>query len=119
MQMSTCQLCGKIFASTGPKVCASCSKRLDRVYEKAREYLRDNPQMELDARDLAEAIQENLHDLEILISQGRFEREASDPAERQRKRLLEELQKSLSTSSSGRAGGTSRSTYGRDRHGKE
>ena len=54
MEMHTCQVCNKLFASSGPRICAACMKRLDKVYERAREYLRDHADAELNASSLAE-----------------------------------------------------------------
>ena len=120
MEMHTCQVCNKLFASSGPRICTGCMKRLDKVYEKAREFLRDHADTELNAPALAEAIGEDVRDLEILIAEGRFERDttAADPEERRRQQLLSAFQKSLGDSS-GSAAADRRTTYGRDRHGRD
>lgn len=121
MEMHQCQVCGKLFASSGPRICPSCIKRLDRVYESARSYLRDHPDASLNAKELAEAIGEDVMDIEILIAEGRFEREvAADMEDRRRQQLLSEFQKSLSqTEANLRAQQEQRrTTYGKDRHGK-
>jgi predicted amidophosphoribosyltransferase len=121
MEMHQCQVCRKLFASSGPKICPSCIKRLDRVYEKARSYLRDNPDANLNAKELAEAIDEDVLDIEILIAEGRFERDlAEDLNDIRRQQLLNEFQKSLSkTQENLRAlQGQKKTTYGKDRHGK-
>ena len=119
MEMHTCQVCNKLFASSGPRICTGCMKRLDKVYEKAREYLRDHADTELNAPALAEAIGEDVRDLEILLAEGRFERDvsSSEPDDQRRRKLLEAFQKSLGTSS-GSSVEDRRTTYGRDRHGR-
>ena len=120
MEMSSCVVCGKIFMVSGRPVCPSCRKLIDIVYDKARSYLRDNPNTKLNARELAEAIKEDIALVEILVMEGRFEDKNDIPVEseeeRNRKKLLEEFQKNTSkTTSSAKRGPT---TYGSDRHGR-
>jgi predicted nucleic acid-binding Zn-ribbon protein len=121
MEMHQCQVCGKLFASSGPRICPACIKRLDRVYEKARGYLRDNPNASLNAKELAEAIDEDVLDIEVLIAEGRFERDLSNDLENMRRQqLLSEFQKSLSKTEAALKAQQEqkRTTYGKDRHGK-
>jgi hypothetical protein len=73
--------------------------------------------MALDAVKLAEAIGEDIRDIEILISQGKFERREADPEERRKQRLLEDLQRNLGKSDPS-SPSSGRTTYGRDRHGR-
>jgi hypothetical protein len=117
MEMITCDLCAKPFATTGPKICPRCMKRLDAVYEKARSFMRDNPDESLDVIRLADQLSEDVRDLEMLVQMGRFDRDVSGPAveDRRKKQLLEELQKNLS----GKSGeGKKYVSYGEERYGK-
>ena len=99
MEMTTCRVCGKIFGTMTGSVCPSCSKLLDIVYDKARNYLRDNPKVKVQAQSLAEAIKEDVKLVEILVVEGR-------------KKLLEDLQKNIETSVRREA----QVTYGSSKH---
>jgi hypothetical protein len=118
MEMTACNVCGKIFGTSSGSICPACRKLLDIVYEKARAYLRDNPKAEMKARALAKAIGEDERLVEILMIEGRFENKDSDgldsEVEKKRKKLLEDLQRSLAKPAPKEEGMT---TYGNDRHG--
>lgn len=120
MEMTTCHICGKIYASTGDSICASCRRQAEAVYDKARAYIRDNPKSDLDAESLAKAIEEDKGIIEILMIEGRFTGDPDDAApiesaeERKRKKLLEDLQKNLASPTQRQQKMT---TYGSDRHG--
>ncbi|MCL2683643.1 MAG: hypothetical protein FWE55_00215 [Synergistaceae bacterium] len=121
MEMTSCHVCGKIFGTSSGVVCPACRKLLDIVYEKARAYLRDHPNDRLNTRELSEAIDEDERLVEILMIEGRFDSKDNggledSEVEKKRKRLLEDLQKSLLTPSH-KSGGIT--TYGRDRYGKD
>ena len=122
MEMITCDLCSKPFASTGPKICVRCMKRLDTVYAKARDFIRDNPKARLDVKEMAEALEVDVRDLEVLIAQKRLDRDADNAMgevegeESRRKKLLESFQRSASELS-GEPKKTYRS-YGEERYGK-
>lgn len=122
MEMAACNVCGKIFGASGRAVCPACRKLLDIVYDKARTYLRDNPDEELRAQSLAEAIGEDVRLIEVLVAEGRFDNkdgyddEVSEE-DRRKKKLLEDLQKNLSSPTPKKDPGIV--TYGRDRHGRD
>ncbi len=123
MEMVTCDLCNRPFATAGPKICVRCLKRLDAVYVKAREFIRENPKSRLTVSELAEAIGEDVRDLEVLIAQKRLDRDAgdfsggADDEESRRKKLLESFQRSVTDTSGGEGKKTYRS-YGEERYGK-
>lgn len=122
MEMAACNVCGKIFGASGRSVCPACRKLLDIVYDKARTYLRDNPDEELRVQSLAEAIGEDVRLIEVLVAEGRFDNkdgyddEVSEE-DRRKKKLLEDLQKNLSSPVPKKDLGIA--TYGRDRHGRD
>ena len=123
MEMATCHVCGKIHGSTSGGACQGCRKLLDVVYEKARAYLRDHPKEKLHAAELAKAINEDERLIEILIVEGRFDSNNSggdedDESVKRTKKLLEDIQKNLTTH--GKKGGEGRAatTYGADRYGR-
>ncbi len=119
MDMTACDVCGKIFGATGRAVCPACRKLLDIVYEKARTYLRDNPKAELKAPELAKAIGEEVRLVEMLVAEGRFDSKGlvdeGDESERKRQKLLAEIQKNLAAPAEKAQPVV---TYGKDRHGR-
>jgi hypothetical protein len=117
--MATCSVCGKIFGASSGSICPSCRKLLDIVYEKARTYLRDNPKAEVRAKSLAEAIGEDARLVEMLVLEGRFDsKDVTGPEEsemeKKRKRLLQDLQKSLEAP----VKQEEKITYGSSKHGR-
>lgn len=119
MNMTACDVCGKIFGSNGRAVCPACRKLLDLVYEKARTYLRDNPKAEVRAPELAQAIGEDVRLVEIIVAEGRFDSkdpsEAISDEEKKRLKLLAEIEKSLSSPAGKNQPYV---TYGQNRHGR-
>ena len=124
MEMVTCSLCNKPFASAGPKICVRCLKRLDTVYVKARDYIRENPKARMSVSELADAIQKDLRDLEVLIAQKRLDRDASETTsedqdeESRRKKLLATFQRSISDSAGGGESKKAYRSYGEERYGR-
>ncbi|MDR0654618.1 MAG: hypothetical protein LBG12_15110 [Synergistaceae bacterium] len=122
MEMTACNVCGKIFGAPSGSVCPACRKLLDIVYEKARAYLRDHPKASMNARELAKEIGEDERLLEILMIEGRFENKddsvEESEADKKRRQILADLQKNLaSTPQKQRETATEAGTYGSDRHG--
>jgi len=123
MEMATCYTCGKIFGTSSGAVCPSCRKLMDVIYDKARAYLRDHPKDKLNAMELAKALGEDERLVELLMLEGRFDARDSDGPEdsreeKMKKKLLEDLQKNLSTTAK-RSDGEGMTTYGADRYGKD
>jgi hypothetical protein len=118
MEMTTCNVCGKIFGTSSGSVCPACRKLLDIVYEKAHAYLRDHPKANMNARELAHAIGEDERFVEMLSMEGRFENKSEglegSEVEKKRKLLLEDLRKNLASTPQKQR---EMSTYGSDRHG--
>ncbi|MDR3166158.1 MAG: hypothetical protein LBU13_11360 [Synergistaceae bacterium] len=118
MDMTACNVCGKIFGASSGSVCPSCRKLLNIVYDKARAYLRDHPKERVNAVDLAERIGEDERLVEILMLEGRFENRGEDAEEsdddKKRKQLLQDLQKNLASMPQKQH---ETGTYGSDRHG--
>ncbi|MDR1581216.1 MAG: hypothetical protein LBS35_12745 [Synergistaceae bacterium] len=118
MEMTACNVCGKIFGTSSGSVCPACRKLLDIVYEKARAYLRDHPRANMNARELAREIGEDERLVEILTIEGRFENKSEgleeNEVEKKRKLLLDDLQRNLTTAPQKQR---ETGTYGSDRHG--
>lgn len=121
MNMVTCDRCSKLFGSPGPRICPACSKELDAIYKRAREYLRDHDRERLNVRELAEAIGEEAADLDLLVSMGRlrlFDEDDGVTGSGDREKLLQDFQKSLNKGK-GSQKGQSSSLYVAERYRKK
>ncbi|MFY9431324.1 MAG: hypothetical protein WAP11_08700 [Acetomicrobium sp.] len=120
MSMVECYLCGKGFVTTGPKVCPTCMKRLDKLYFEARDYIRDNPRLRLNVRELADALSADPRDVQTLVDLGRLELEGECSEEHEsiseKEKLLREFEKHLKESGGKRS---SRVKYAAEKYGKE
>jgi hypothetical protein len=118
MEMTTCNVCGKVFGTSSGSVCPACRKLLDIVYEKAHGYLRDHPKANMNARELAREIGEDARLVEILSMEGKFESKGDgleeSEVEKKRKTLLDDLRRNLAETPQKQR---ETSTYGNDRHG--
>lgn len=99
MALVTCSLCRKIFTAAGGRTCPACKKRLDELYLGVRDYLRDNPKLEMNVDALSEAMNADIREIQALVDMGYLDRdfkEASPSGEASRQKLAMELEKSLS-----------------------
>ena len=67
MALVTCSLCRKIFTAAGGRTCPACKKRLDELYLKVRDYLRDNPKLEMNVDTLSEAMNADIREVQALV----------------------------------------------------
>ena len=98
MALVTCSLCRKIFTAAGGRTCPACKKRLDELYLKVRDYLRDNPKLEMNVDTLSEAMNADIREVQALVDMGYLDRdfgEALPIGEASRQKLVMELEKSL------------------------
>ncbi|MDR2179272.1 MAG: hypothetical protein LBP21_03090 [Synergistaceae bacterium] len=123
MPLLTCRLCGKIFTSAGGRTCPGCLDRLDELYPKVREYLRDNPKAALNIETLAEAMGADVRDVQALVDMGYLDRDTSrqvDSEAANRQKLAQEFEKSLKQmkdSSATRDTANNAASYGQYRYG--
>lgn len=75
MPLMSCKLCGKAFVSEGLKVCSDCMHRLEDVYYRAHDFLRDSNDDKLDAKHLADEMGVDPRDIQELIEMGWLERD--------------------------------------------
>ena len=78
--LSMCKLCGKIFdpfSVPGDKgICNKCYSRLDEMYSKVHEFIRDNNDEErFSPEHIAEATGLSLDNIKLLFSMGYIERD--------------------------------------------
>ena len=98
MPLLSCRVCGKIFASPGGRICSSCGSRLDALWPRVREYLRDNPKAGLDIKAISRALNQDVRYIQALVDMGYLGRKAGNPISEEaqrRHRLARELERSL------------------------
>ena len=120
MAVIECYLCGKGFVTTGPKICPTCMKRLDSLYMEVRDYIRDNPHLRLNVRELAEAIDADPRDIQALVDMGRLELEGEGSDSEfisEKERLLKELEKHIKKEDKNKR--TVRIKYAAEKYGKQ
>ena len=77
MALVTCKLCRRLFNGDG-KICPDCRQRLDELYPKVRDYLRDNPKLEFNVETVADSLEVDIRDVQELVSQGYLDRDLPD-----------------------------------------
>ena len=70
MALVMCKLCRKIFTAAGGRTCPACKKRLDDLYMKVRDFLRDNPKMEFNVDTLSTSLDADIRDVQALMDMG-------------------------------------------------
>ena len=98
MPLITCRLCGKIFTSSGGRTCSACHLRLDELYPRVRQYLRDNPKVNFNVEMVADALDTDIRDIQSLVDMGYLERDIgtqTDPETARRQKLAQEFESSL------------------------
>ncbi|MDR1740462.1 MAG: hypothetical protein LBR38_01245 [Synergistaceae bacterium] len=126
MAIVTCKLCGKIFTSAGAKVCPECFTKLDGLYMRARDVLRDNPKLVMNIEDLAEAMNEEPKYIQALVDMGYMERDAGLSAKLlktpEKENLIKDLERSLNkmkeSSAQRDAAKNAARSYGQQRYGE-
>ena len=98
MALVTCKLCRKVFTAAGVRTCPDCKKRLDDLYMKVRDFLRDNPKMEFNVDTLSASLDADIRDIQALVDMGYLDRDFKanlSGEESSRQKLALELEKSL------------------------
>ncbi|MDR2522263.1 MAG: hypothetical protein LBC93_00955 [Synergistaceae bacterium] len=122
MPLLTCKLCGKIFTSSGGRTCPDCHTRLDGLYPKVREHLRDNPKTDFNVDTLANELETDVRDIQALVDMGYLDRDIdrrADPETLNRQKLAQEFESSLKQmqeSAAQRA--QNAASYGQQRYGE-
>ena len=119
MPLLSCRLCGKIFTSAGGRTCPACLERLDEIYPKVRQFIRDNPKTELDVETLAEKTDTDIRDVQSLVDMGYLDRELDGRKsleDTQRQKLAQEFENSLKEMKEAAAKHPASVTYGQQRY---
>ena len=98
MALVTCKLCRKIFTAAGGRTCPACQKRLDDLYLEVRDFLRDNPKLEMNVESLSESLKADIRDIQALVDMGYLDRDSgvgSLGEDSGRQKLAQEFEKSL------------------------
>jgi len=79
MALFRCRLCGELKESGSMpprhKICKSCRHRLDDLYGRVHEYMRDNEDEKFDIYELGEAMDISTADIQALVDLGYIERD--------------------------------------------
>lgn len=87
-----CRLCGRVFTHGGRRnICPLCIRRLEEIYGRVHEYMRDNEDENFDVISLADELNENANDIQALVDLGYIERDLSlyGTRETRRKKLAQ------------------------------
>ena len=102
MELVRCRLCGNVYRSLSEadhRVCTPCRHRLEDLYGRVHEYLRDNEDEYFDIYKLAEAMDISTADIQALVDLGYLERDLQTYGRgrtTEREKLLNEFNNELS-----------------------
>ena len=78
MELKRCRLCGNVYRANDSdtfRICRNCKHRLDDIYGRVHEYLRDNEDEDFDIYKLGEAMDIDAADIQALVDLGYLERD--------------------------------------------
>ena len=78
MELKRCRLCGNVYRANdydNYRICKPCKHRLDEIYGRVHEYMRDNEDENFDIYKLGEAMDINTADIQALVDLGYLERD--------------------------------------------
>ncbi|MBQ6775940.1 MAG: hypothetical protein IJP53_05720 [Synergistaceae bacterium] len=77
MGLVKCRLCGMLYESgqQTQRICRRCISRLDELYGRVHEYMRDNEDEDFDIYNLADAMDISTADVQALVDLGYIERD--------------------------------------------
>ena len=120
MPLFPCRLCGKIFTSSGGRTCPTCLSRLDDLYPRVREYLRDNPKDVFNVEMVADALNVDIRDIQSLVDLGYLDRDVGKQASAEtlkRQKLAKEFEDSLKHMKDASGQNKGPVSYGQQRYG--
>jgi uncharacterized protein YdaT len=100
-------------------------QRLDELYPKVREYLRDHPKNALNVETLSEQMNVNIRDIQAMVEMGYLDRDLDRVADREalnKQKLAKEFEASLQqmkNASTFRDAAKGAASYGQQRHGEK
>jgi hypothetical protein len=99
--------------------------RIDDLYPKVRDYLRDNPKIDFNVETLSEELDADIRDIQALVDMGYLDRDVdrrTDRATTNRQKLVKEFEDSLKQmkdSSAFRESAKNVASYGQQRYGEK
>ena len=77
MGLVKCRLCGMLYESGQQthRICRRCRQRLEELYGRVHEYMRDNEDEDFDIYNLADAMDISTADVQALVDLGYIERD--------------------------------------------
>ena len=123
MPLLTCKLCGKVFSTPGGRTCPECLKKIDDLYPRVREYLRDNPKIDFNVDSLADALETDIRYVQALTDMGYLDRDLDKRAAsnmENRQKLAQEFENTLKQmkQTSARDLNKNVASYGEQRYGE-
>ena len=74
--LTECKLCRKIYNGfEGQRICPQCVRRLESIYGRVHEYMRDNQNRDFDLDTLADEMEISPVDIQALVDLGYIERD--------------------------------------------
>ena len=77
MGLVKCRMCGMLYESGHQtyRICRKCQQRLEELYGRVHEYMRDNEEEDFDIYNLADAMDISTMDVQALVDLGYIERD--------------------------------------------
>ena len=76
MALTECRLCRRIYNGfEGQRICGDCIRRLEDIYGRVHEYMRDNQDRDFDLETLADEMEISPVDIQALVDLGYIERD--------------------------------------------
>ncbi|MBQ4431791.1 MAG: hypothetical protein II877_09825 [Synergistaceae bacterium] len=76
MALTECRLCRRIYNGfEGQRICGDCIRRLEEIYGRVHEYMRDNQDRDFDLETLADEMEISPVDVQALVDLGYIERD--------------------------------------------
>ena len=76
MALTECRLCRRIYNGfEGQRICGDCIRRLEEIYGRVHEYMRDNQDRDFDRETLADEMEISPVDVQALVDLGYIERD--------------------------------------------
>ena len=76
MALTECRLCRRIYNGfEGQRTCGDCIRRLEEIYGRVHEYMRDNQDRDFDLETLADEMEISPVDVQALVDLGYIERD--------------------------------------------
>ncbi len=126
MPLLSCKLCGKIFTSAGGRTCPACLQRLDELYPRVRDFLRDNPKLQFNVETLSAELEVEIRDIQALVDMGYLDRDlarSTNSQEASKQKLAQEFENSLKQMKDSAAqrdsAKSTAASYGQQRYGEK